>query len=426
MRAVGAAPTVDHAIAAFTILDTVALAGAAALWANLGHHMQWRRAAIWAGFVALFGCFANARHALYYPTLTDPTAFFLGMLLAWGYLTDRPVAVWLVALAGTVTWPALPPLAIAMLMLPRARVEPGVPRRWIAAIVASLGAAAFLYFGHKFLAHPVPNVGDDVLAEWVPRWLLWVTVPLLAAMLITGCYILGAAPRLWNLRGYVRTLRWQRVAISLAGVAIILTWRHFYLAKVGRNGEGPSTDQFLCEHTLSALRGPLWGLVYQVIYYGPIVLVALLAWRRIATVASEWGPGAVLALALAVAFAAGSNARQWNHLVPFLVAATIVATDERWTRARVLWFAALSLPWSKLWLKIGYDQHFNWLEFPNQRYFMQSGTFASDATFVPHLIAAIISLALVWLLLRRPPHDGEPEPAHQQRGEAEPDVRREV
>lgn len=401
MRVAGAAPTVPNAIAAFTILDAIVLAGAAALWAHLGHAMRWRRAAIWAGFVALFLGFANARHAFYYPTLTDPTAFFLGMLLAWGYLLDRPIAVWLVALLGTVTWPALPPLAIAMLLLPRAEVEPGTPRRWLAAIVALLGAAVFVYLGRKYTLHPVPDVGDDKMAEWVLRPWLWVTIPLLVAMLFAGCYTLGIAPRLWNARGYLRTLRWRREAIAVIGVVAILVWRHYYLAKVGRNGEGPTGAQFLCEHTLSAFRGPLWGPVFQVVYFGPIVLVSLIYWRRIAEVASSWGPAALLALALTVAFAAGSNSRQWNHLVPFLVAATIAATDERWTTRRTLLFAAIALPWSKLWLKIGYDQHIEWRHFPNQRYFMEHGPYASDETFVAHLAAAVVTGALLWLLLHR-------------------------
>jgi hypothetical protein len=75
---------IPHVIHAFQIMNTIALVSAAVLWADLGRAMRWSLPAVWAGFAALFCNFANARHALYYPTLTDPFAFCLGMALVWG------------------------------------------------------------------------------------------------------------------------------------------------------------------------------------------------------------------------------------------------------------------------------------------------------------------------------------------------------
>jgi hypothetical protein len=170
---------------------------------------------------------------------------------------------------------------------------------------------------------------------------------------------------------------------------------------VGRRGEGPTGAQFLCEHTLAAIRGPLWGPIHHVVYFGPIVVVAALAWRPIARVASGWGPGAIVALAMAVAFAAGSNSRQWNHLLPMLVAATIAATDARWTTRSVAAFVVLSAAWSKVWLKIGYDQAITWWQFPNQRYFMNHGPYANDDMYLVHLAAVVVTAIGLWAALRR-------------------------
>lgn len=405
LRLVGATPDLAHVIAGFQVLNTVVLAGAAVLWAELGAVMQWRRAAVWVGFVALFGGFANARHALYYPTLTDPMAFALGMAMAWGYLTRRGWVLWLVAAAGLVTWPALAPLAMVLMVLPRA----GVPveagprvRRWIAAGLAAIGAAVFGVLAMWYLAHPVPGVGDEKFAQWVRRDLLVITLPMLAVMLGAGWYVLLVEPRLWNVRGYFRQIFCARVLVSVAGIVGLVIARQLWLARVGAHGDGPSGAQFLCEHTLAAIRGPVWGLVHQVVYFGPIVIVAVIHWRRIAEVAAAWGPGAVLALALTVAFAAGSNARQWNHLLPFLVAATIAATEARWTVRRALGFVAIALPWSKLWLQIGYDRPLVWQEFPNQRYFMNHGPYASDAMYAIHLVASVVTAVWLVVLLREP------------------------
>ena len=406
MRAAGVAPTAHHAIAGFQALDTTVLVIAAALWAHLGHAMRWRRVAIWVGFVALFACFANARHALYYPTLTDPTAFLLGLVVAWAYLLGHPIALWCATAAAAFTFPALLPVALVLLVLPRRTDDASAePRRWhryLAAGLAVVGTAIFLTIARRSLAHPVPGFGLEKFAAWVLRDLLVLTVPLLVAWLAGGWYTLLAAPRLWDVRGYLRQLRVRRTAIAIVAIGVLLVARSLVLATTGRNGEGGTTAQFLCEHTIAALRGPLWGPVHHVVYYGPIILVAILQWRRIAAVVSGWGPAVPFALAIGVAFAAGSQSRQWNHLFALVVVATIAATHALWTPRRAVLFALLCLAWSKLGFTIGYDQPLVAQEFPNQRYFMTQGPWATTEMYLVHLAGAAVTLVFVWLLLRAP------------------------
>jgi hypothetical protein len=410
LRALGRPTDAGHVIAGFQLLDVAMLMLAAGLWAQLGAALSWRRAARWVGFVALFAGFANARHALYYPTLTDPTAFALGMVLIWGYATDRRWAVWLAGLSGTLTWPALPPVAIVLLALPRtpaalscAPAPPWARPRLVTAlavVAAAIGTALFLGIAHNYLLHPVPGVGDDKFAAWVRRDLLVLTVPGLVAMLGAGWFVLLRDPRLLDARMLRRSARdWAWTAAAIASlVSVRLAW----VGAIGTRGEGPSGAQFLCEHTLSAIRGPLWGPVHHVVYFGPIIAVAALAWPRLARAAGDLGPGAVIALALTLGFAAGSNTRQWNHLLPLLVALTIAATEPLWTPRRALLFTALALAWSRLWMTIGYDRHIAWWEFPNQRYFMTQGPYASDAMYLVHLVAAAASTLALALLLRGP------------------------
>jgi hypothetical protein len=389
--------TVPNILRAFAIANVVWLAAAAVLWAHLAHAMKWSRLAAWAGFVAMFVTFANAKHATYYPALTDTPAFALGMWMVWAYLLDKPIALWLCALVGVVTWPALPPLAVAMLIFPRAVLSAGGNRR-ISIALAAVGALAFVVVGFHFLAHPVPGVGDEKFAAWVPRDLLWVTVPVLVAMLGVGFY-LTLAP-VGGLLEYVRALARRRLAIAVLAVAVLYAGRAWYLARVGTRGEGPTGAQFLCEHTLSALRGPVWGLVHHVVYFGPVIAVALVMWKRIAAIAASWGPAAVLASGMTVAFAAGSNSRQWSHLVPFLVAATIAATDSLWTRERLIGFTVLAVIWSKVWFHLGYDTVLDWHTFPNQRYFMNTGPYAATLPYLVHLAAAVVTVALVLVTVR--------------------------
>jgi hypothetical protein len=229
---------------------------------------------------------------------------------------------------------------------------------------------------------------------------LVVTVPTLVAVLALGTYFVVAPVRLAVLLEYLRALSRRRLAIVLVAAIALYVARAVYLAKVGTQGEGPTGAQFACEHTLAALRGPLWGLVHHVVYFGPIIAVAILAWRRVGATVWSWGPAATIGLAMVVVFAAGSNSRQWLHLLPLLVAATIAATDSLWTRNRLFGFAALSLVWSKVWFHLGYDTVLDWHTFPNQRYFMNTGPYAANTPYLVHLIAGVTTTVLLWWMLR--------------------------
>ena len=391
---------IPHVLRMFAIANVAVLASAAIAWSMIAS--RWSRLAAWAGFVALFVTFSNAKHATYYPALTDPAAFALGTWMVWAYLTDRPIALWTCALLGCVTWPALPPLAVAMLLLPRPHDEVSSPasrlERRLATGLAVAAAVTFVIVGCYYLAHPVPGVGDEKFASWVPRTWLVVTVPTLLATLAIGLYFVLAPVRLTALRAYLRGLSRRRLVTAVTAVVGLYILRGVYLAKVGTHGEGPTGAQFLCEQTLAALRGPLWGLVHHVVYFGPIVALAIVTWKRVTAITASWGPAAVLGLAMTVAFAGGSNSRQWSHLAPLLVTATIAATE--WTRARLIVFTALSTAWSKIWFHLGYDTVLDWHEFPNQRYFMNAGPYAATGPFLVHLAAAAMTVAILWWLFR--------------------------
>jgi len=409
---VGIKPTLPHVVLAFRWLDAALLVAAAGVWAHLAIRMQWRRATAWVGFVALFGCFANARHALYYPALTDTPALLLGMVATWAYLLRHPIALWTCGLVGALTWPALTPVVFVLLLLPRLDQPLPAPsekwRWWLrgGSAALALGAtAAFLWLGAHYLEHPVQALGIPKFAQWVRRDWLPITLPLLAGLLAASWYVVVHQPVLWNLGAFVRRQKWLRIAVALVGIAAIVVASKMWVARVGTKGPGPTGAQFLCLQTLEAFRGPLWGLVHHVVYFGPIVLVAALRWRDVARVVASWGHGATLALVVLVAFAAASESRQWIHLLPLLVAATVAATDKLWTARRAITFAILALAWSKVWLHLGYDTPGDWRVFPTQRYFMNLGPWASDTSWAIHLGASVITAGVLWWVLRRPAMD---------------------
>jgi hypothetical protein len=407
MHAIGIRGTVPQMIALFYWFDAVMLVIAAVFWSHLGEVMRWRPLSVWAGFAGMFGSFAIARHAFYNPALTDTAAFALGMVIVWAYLAKRPIALWAGTGLAMFTWPGLVPIGAACLLMPRLDAPlpaPGSARaiRLACALVAFALMTAFLLLSRHYLAHPDESLGVPKFAAWVRRDWLWITAPLVAALLVAGWFTVLYQPRLWNARAYVRTLRPRFVALALGGLAVLFVLRHLWMRAAVTQHAGPTLSSFMCQQTLEALRGPLWGPVHHVVYLGPLVALALSQWKRVVAVIGSWGHAAVGAFAMVVLFGAASESRQWIHLLPFLAAAVIAATDDRWTLHRVLVFAGIVLVWSKLWLRIGYTRPGDWLELPAQSYFMHMGPWASDTAWAIHGAAALVTTAGLWLLLRRP------------------------
>ena len=401
----GIAHTRPNMIAGFQLLDTLALVAAAAFLAAIARGQAWSRAATWAAFVAAFLGFANARHALYNPVLTDAAAFALGMGTTWAYLARRPIAQWLFAAVAAFTWPALLALGVACLLLPRAEPPPpddGTPRTLVAFGFAFATVTFIAAWFVEAIVRPFPGT-EGMLARshhalWIP------TIACIAAYSAAAAYVAARESRTWALRGYLRALDRTRAVLALAGIAAILVARWLWVGYVGR---GVGIDLAGIQHLYAAyaLRAPLWSLVHHVVYFGPIVLFVIAAWPRIAVQCATWGPAAVLGLGLVVLTAVTPESRHLNHVMPFAIVACITATADRWTPARTAGFAVLALAWSKLWLHIGYDEPHDPSAWPDLRYTMHHGPWATDATFLAHLAAAVVTAGLLVLLARvtRPP-----------------------
>jgi hypothetical protein len=150
-----------------------------------------------------------------------------------------------------------------------------------------------------------------------------------------------------------------------------------------------------------AVRAPLWSIVHHVVYFGPVVLVAIGFWGDIARQAAQWGPAAVIALGVVVLTAVSSESRHLNHLMPLVVVLVFTATAEHWTVGRALVFAVSSLAWSKVWMRIGYVEARDPFAWPDLRYTMHHGPWATDATFIAHLIAALVTSVMLAIAFRR-------------------------
>lgn len=401
LGALGVARTAGRVIVGFQLLDSVALVASAWLLGRIAFALAWSRATTWVAFAAAFLGFANARHALYYPTMTDPSAFALAMAIAWAYVVGRPLVLWIAALASAFTWPALVLVGLLGLALPRATEPPPTTTgRWHRASAVAVGVAVlgFITWWCAFVLM-YPRGAE----RWIDRSHrdLWpLSIASLAIPCAAAAYVVARHDRTWSVRSYLVRVGVWRCVRGVVAIAAIVVASELWRAKVGTQGPGFGWRDLRHYYVATSVHAPLWNLVHHVVYFGPIVVLAIGAWRPIADTAARWGPGAVLALGVVVVTSVSADSRHLLHLLPFAMVATIEATRAWWTPRGALAFIALGVAWSKIWFRIGYVSIHESLDWPDLRWFMHFGPWSNDTTFIIHGVAAVVTAAVLWLVLR--------------------------
>lgn len=402
LRALGNPRSDRDVIVAFQVLDALALIASALFLHLIARALAWSRAAAWAGFALTFLGFDLARNALYYPALTDTFAFLLGMALVWAYLERRAVACGVIAVLAGGTWPAVFPIALAAMVLPRPEALPAVEfrgRRAAALAVAAAAAAAAIVWLVAYWCHPYPTMGKYVALAHAD--LLAVTIACTALTCGAAVHAIAREPRAWAVIPYLRSLAPRRTEIAAAAAIAIFAARELWVRRLGTAGPGIRFDEFAGMAAAFNVRGPLWNLVHHVVWFGPVVVLAIRVWPRACARIAAWGCVPIAAVALTIALSIDTESRVLVGLWPFVIVAVVDAVA--WTPRSAAIAAALGLAWSKLWWHLGYDRAIDAFDWPNLRYTMHDGPRASDATFLVHGIAAVITGAVLALALRRRP-----------------------
>jgi len=444
-----------HILRGFQVYNMLLLIAGVYAWHGIAARLGLGPRGLWLGFAAMYVNFAVLKMTFFSPVLTDTTALVAGMFLLYGHLAGHAWLVWLVGLAGAFTWPLLLPLALVLLAFPRGAGPPDVPagrlpaRWWIAGGSAVAVAAAWR----------VVVVGQTIDGAG-PIWYSWAP---LAAVLV--CAYLAAAT--WWLIDRQALARLRRVLAepqqrgvpnehsrfgdgteqtagnalrgvperglaasraihgtprrafptghrpritqdhlaALALAAAVAALRTFVFVPSAEPGY--TVKQYLCAVLVSSVAKPGVFFVAHVVYFGPIVVAAILLWPRVCERIRGQGPGVVILAGTAVVLSIGSESRQLVSFLPLVAAFTVPAIDEL-PRAR--WhdvvFLAAGLVASKCWLPLNHGPTTgNLLEFPDQLYFMNQGPWMSDGMYLAQgMIVLAMAAALAWMKREREPN----------------------
>jgi hypothetical protein len=284
---------------------------------------------------------------------------------------------------GRIAHEALILLAATLLLLGWSAIEVRVQIKlpplhfWLASAVA-------LYVG--ITAHRI--------FEADPTWYDTIESLLPLSYAIVACYVFAGLFMLWNSPRLFRPAYWLpgfrvHVLLVIAGLfmgsSVVKSWL---------SGVEMSAQFVFRNIILSAIQAPGIFLVAHVVYFGPIVVVALLYWRQASELIRDYGGGLLLITSLALLFSLMSESRTIINFFPIFVMVSVGALDKQGDLSgkKVLLFALLSLFMSRIWLQIS-DNH-------DLYYFMNFGPWMGRRIYYIFLVITVLATGLVYMLFK--------------------------
>lgn len=389
----GAEHSNQNILLAFQMMNIALFFAGVFAWCRVARLLSLSPLAQIAGVLLLFGSCGVFKWTSYYPVLPELWGFSGGFLVLWLYLSARPVALALVAAIGAFAWPTFFMVTAPLLIFAREPVGPSSPASRKLSTLAGAAIALFLtivtigihvagYYPAMYYTRPIGQV-------------LWLSIPISAALAHAFVRILADAGELAAPKFYLRALLTKRTLLALAVLAPI-TVAGFFTAP---QEELVSLNMLMAIGYTSTAK-PAISIVAHVLWFGPIALVLYLRWRAVSEKLHAIGAGLTLAVLASLPMVLGSESRHAFMLAALLLPFAIQILDEaRLGRGALVAFAVVSLLYSRIWLPFG-GALGDPREFPAQLVYMIQGPWMANATYLAQAIAVGATALFVARILR--------------------------
>ncbi|MDX6612638.1 MAG: hypothetical protein QOD75_1824 [Blastocatellia bacterium] len=382
------------------------------LWGRIADRLSLRSQGKWLGFAFLFLNYAILKNNFYHSTLTDTTAFTLGLLTFYFFVSNKAWGLLLVMIAGAFTWPTVPYMAALLFIFPFEKTsgtESEAPQtrslRLATFIAAAVCFITLLLYG--FLLRPAKLamylyfLGRALRIDFA---LMYLSLAAVMVYLFFGLRRLLADADLFNFKMIFGKLWKPRVAIVIALMLALKLAIHFMA-----NGEagGWPFKSFLIHSLLVALTEPVIFLVAHAVYYGPAILLLVLFWRPFCEALARFGPGMRMALILNFLLSINAQSRYQINIVSTFFIILVCMLDRAGLKFRSLpvW-VLLCLFYSKMWYtfntgpQVDDETMDSLLNFPLQHYFMSSGPWMSHQMYLIQGGIVLLTAILLWFLMK--------------------------
>ena len=391
-------------ITAFSIYNFILILLSIYLWFKIAKKFQLSDRLLLMGLISFLFSYGIMKLDFYYPVLTDPTAFFLGFLTVWGYINNNNIIMFLCVMVGAFTWPTII-CTVPLLQIFRHEEPPPAMHDFkirhffiTALIVTLISIALYTHFGSSL---------GQVYGIEVYDWLLPLGLACLAAYVFFAFNYLAN----FDIKAFIfsihRRLNYRWLIIYVVIIILLTVLSKLY----PRPFHGMTFMRYLGWISLANAAKPFYALIAHVVYYGPIVLLALFFWKKISVHVQRYGTGLMCFFAFYLFQSVGPESRHLMFFFPFFVTFTLLALKECSVSNLFLTiYVIVAIGFSKCWFMINNDEFaqtinkmnsYNWNAIYSpviQRYCMSTGLYMSFNSYIIQGVFVILSGIILFLI----------------------------
>lgn len=418
--------TLTGVLAGFKIYYVCILTLSSVIWVKISYKLQLRQLAKWIGFIALFINYPVLNFYFYYPALTDGTALLIGMLMLYAYLFKNNALLLSVTALSFFTWPTGIVIGLIIFIYNNQKNiywKGGFPKNIQFLVVSVLIAPLLLliihYAGQDYIKLFLIRSGLDFSFFHIKPFSHTIEYNfniIINALLLIFYFVIIYWLMLndFSFKEFFGSFFQKTLIFKILLSIVFILLLIFVKKQLFDPGLPTVTASFYANQVIDdSTRFPLQFLVCHISYWGPVILLLVIYFRRFVKTLKVSALPVVLGFLFTVIFSINAESRAITNFYPFIVVAILQTIDFDGLKYKKLFlfaFTIISLLYSKIWFPVhlpatNFPQTIDTDldKFPMQAYFMNFGLWINRQMYVVHTIAAILCLLLFILLLRK--HD---------------------
>ena len=342
----------------------------------------------------------------YYPFQTDIFAFMLSIMIFYFFIKRKKWLIVLSGIIGAFIWPTLLITALALAFFstnasPLICTTPLNRNSNVLLILFKAGAmllvpalCLYLYFRHGDLK----TLYSFKATTYGHIYILMLSLIALSIYIYRMIKIFHF-DIIYTIKDFFRQTGLSNLILFIVIYSSVYIITHL-LAKEDSNFD---LKALFVQTSLRAIAKPIVFLEAHFIYFGPIVLLTIFLWKSYILYITKYGYGFMFITFSLIILSLNSESRYMITLLPFVSFPICLILEKYNLKKSAGWlFAFASIIISRFWFTINtpdIEQEFiaeNFLEFPAQRYFMNSGSWQNWTTYSIFMTTTVICAFLIW------------------------------
>jgi len=408
--------TTNNAIISFTIYNTILILSACYIWGLIAIELKLSTKGVWLGFIGLFINFPILKLTFYYPVLTDTTAFFLGILIIYFYLKINNIGMFITMILGSFTWASFYIMSLPLFIFRFKKDKKKILEKRYNIYITIIGCFFWLV-GALFLIirfskgkfGGFAEGKNSIMANSFETYCLPFGVILAVLFIYYVMKNILNYEYIFDIKLLLKSINTRNLLISIVAIILIRFLIYNYI-QIFNVTSGFSSKGAIATVFNRGIRLPFLFGISEVVYYGPIMIITLIFWKKFCGIINEYGYGLLLYIIAGIILSLNSESRFIINIFPAFVIFTAKAIDELdFSKYYYYLLFIISVLYSKIWLLINsspipkpdvYDfeglTRTSW-----QRYFMNIGPWMSDKMYLIQTSVVLITFMIIWCLIRR-------------------------